>query len=277
MKKPLQSFRELAGTYSDQGKPGEAENTYLKAIELRPSYWANYYGLGLFYYRNGEYEKAEKQYLKVTALSPFNYKAYATLGGIYLLMERNDDARKMFERSIEIFPNYGAYSNLGTLYFMKKNYEQAARMYENALEINDRFYPLWGNLATCYKLSPNENENAKAEATFKHAIQLTEEKLGVNPNDPEVLSMIAVYYAELTDAEKAKHYIEKAIAQAPGDMELEFRAAEVYAMIGDKEKSFHYLKELLEGGYSLQRIQQSPALQTFQSDERFQALLKKYQ
>lgn len=271
------AFRELAGTYADQGTLDEAENTYLKAIELKPSYWANYYGLGLFYYRNGEYEKAEKQYLKVTALSPFNYKAYATLGGIYLLMERNDDARQMFERSIEIFPNYGAYSNLGTLYFMGKNYEQAARMYEKALEINDRFYPLWGNLATCYKLSPNENENARAEQTFKHAIQLAQEKLEVNPNDPEVLSMTAVYYAELTNAEKARYHIEKAIAQAPGDVELEFRAAEIYAMIGDKEKSFDYLKELLEGGYSLQRIQQSPALQELQRDNRFRELIKKYQ
>lgn len=271
------AFRELAGTYSDQGKLEEAENTYLKAIELRPSYWANYYGLGLFYNRNGEYEKAEKQYLKVTALSPFNYKAYATLGGIYLLMERNDDARNMFERSIEIFPNYGAYSNLGTLYFMEKNYEQAARMYEKALEINDRFYPLWGNLATCYKLSSIESENAKTEATFKHAIQLTEEKLGINPNDPAVLSMAAVYYAELTNAEKARHYIEKALAQAPGDVELEFRAAEVYAMIGDKEKSFNYLKKLLEGGYSLQRIQQSPVLQELQKEDRFRELIKKYQ
>lgn len=268
------AYRELAGAYSDQGKLDEVENTYLKAIELRPSYWANYYGLGLFYYRNGEYAKAEKQYLKVTALSPYNYKAYATLGGIYLLMERKDDARRMFERSIEILPNYGAYSNLGTLYFMGKNYEQAARMYEKALEINDHFYPLWGNLATCYKLIPNEN--AKVEPTFKHAIQLAEEKLKVNPNDPEVLSMIAVYYAELNNAEKARYYIEKAIAQAPGDVELEFRAAEIYAMIGDKEKSFNYLEELLKGGYSIQRIQQSQALQELQPDGRFRELLKKY-
>jgi serine/threonine-protein kinase len=267
------AFRELAGANSDLGRLEEAEKIYLKAIEIKPGYWAGYHDLGRFYYRNGEYQKAEAQYLTVTKLSPQNFKAFSTLGGIYLLKERPDDARKMFERSIEIQPNYGAYSNLGTLYFMQPNYERAARMYEKALEINDRYYPLWGNLATCYKLIPDER--SKAEKAFKHAVQLAEEKLDVNPNDPEVLSMIAVYYAELNMAEKTIAYIEKAIALAPGDIELTFRAAEIYAMIGDKEKILNYLEELLRQGYSLQRIQQSPALQEFQSDESFQVLLRK--
>jgi serine/threonine-protein kinase len=269
------AFRELAGANSDLGRLEEAEKIYLKAIEIKPGYWAGHHDLGRFYYRNGEYQKAEAQYLTVTKLSPQNFKAYSTLGGIYLLTERPDDARKMFERSIEIQPNYGAYSNLGTLYFMQPNYKRAARMYEKALEINDRYYPLWGNLATCYKLIPDER--SKAEKAFKHAIQLAQENLDVNPNDPEVLSMIAVYYAELNMAEKTVAYIEKAIALAPGDIELTFRAAEIYAMIGDKEKILTYLEKLLRQGYSLQRIQQSPALQEFQSDESFQVLLRKYQ
>jgi serine/threonine-protein kinase len=269
------AFRELASANADLGRMGKAENIYLKAIEIKPSYWASYYDLGRFYYRNGEYQKAEAQFLKVTKLSPQNFKAYSTLGGIYLFMERPNDARRMFERSIEIQPNYGAYSNLGTLYFMQQNHEQAARMYEKALEINNRYYPLWGNLGTCYKLIPGER--SKAETVLRRAVQLAEEKLDVNPNDPEVLSMIAVYYAELNMARKTKSYIEKALALAPGDLELTFRAAEIYAMIGDEEEMFAYLEELLKQGYSLQRIQQSPALQELKSEEKFQAFLKKYQ
>lgn len=266
------AFRELAGAYTDQGKPGEAEKIYLKAIELKPNYWANYNDLGKFYYRNGEYSKAEKQYLKVTELSPLNFKAYATLGGIYLLMEHNEKARQMFERSIEIEPNYGAYSNLGTLYFTEKDYLLAARMYEKALEMNDRFYPLWVNLGVCYKLMPEEA--SKAPDAFKRAIELAEEQLKVNPNDPDGLAMIAACYAELNVSAKATSYIEKAIVLAPGDVELIFRASEIYIMIGEREKSLNYLEKLLKQGYSLQRIQQSPALQGLLSDERIQKLVK---
>ena len=43
----------LALAYTDAGRPAEAEQTYLEAVRIRPSYWQAYSNLGVFYQQRG--------------------------------------------------------------------------------------------------------------------------------------------------------------------------------------------------------------------------------
>jgi Tfp pilus assembly protein PilF len=49
--------RGLASAYEHSGQLQAAEQTYQKAIELRPSYWRTYNYLGVFYLSRGNYER----------------------------------------------------------------------------------------------------------------------------------------------------------------------------------------------------------------------------
>ncbi|MDQ7065281.1 MAG: protein kinase [candidate division KSB1 bacterium] len=75
------AYREMAAAFARLGQIGQAEVTYLQAIELKPNYWANYYRLALFYHRRSEYVKAEKNYPIVTQLTPLNHIVYPEPGG----------------------------------------------------------------------------------------------------------------------------------------------------------------------------------------------------
>ncbi|RMF61784.1 MAG: tetratricopeptide repeat protein, partial [Calditrichaeota bacterium] len=265
------AYRELASTYSLMKNSSAAEKMYQKAIEHHPNYWANYYDLGRFYYHQGRYEEAVANFQKVTEIAPYNYKGFRNLGVVKLLLDDYPGARKNLEQSIAIKPNYGAYSNLGTLHFIRKEYQQAARMFEQALEMNANFYALWGNLASCYAMLPDES--FKAAPTFQQAINLAERQLTVNPNNSNILKSLASYYAHLNNSAKATELIERVLQLAGDDLDVQFRAAEVYGRLGQMDKALNMLQQLVKKGFSRKMILQSPVFQNFQEDERFKEAL----
>jgi tetratricopeptide (TPR) repeat protein len=72
----------LANTYDRLGLAKQAEETYLKAISIRPRYW-NRYNLGAFYYGKRRYADAERMFKEVVALHPDSWRGDSNLGGLF--------------------------------------------------------------------------------------------------------------------------------------------------------------------------------------------------
>jgi len=267
------AFRGLANAYQSIGNISDAESTFKRAIKLKPDYWAGYNDLGVFYYKHSRYEDAITQFEEVIKLTPDNYRGYNNLGGIFYMLERWSDAREMFERSLQIHSSYNTYSNLGTLYYIEGNFEDAAKMYKQALKTNDNDYLTWGNLAAAYHWIPGMSN--KAVETYKKAITLAEKNLEVNPNDPEVNSNLASYYADVDDTTKALNLLKKSLDTAPEDVMVMYRAATIYEHFSYREKALYWIGKALENGYSRSEIEHQPELKQLIADERYKQILSK--
>jgi serine/threonine protein kinase/tetratricopeptide (TPR) repeat protein len=267
------AFRGLAKAYESSDNNPEAELIYKRAIELKPDYWAGYNDLGTFYYRHSRYEDAINQFKEVTKLTPNNYRGYNNLGGIYYLLERWPDAQEMFEKSLKVRKSYNTYSNLGTLYYIEGKYDKAAKMYEEALKINNNDYLTWGNLAAAYFEIPMEKE--KAISTYKTAISLAKKKLEINPNDPEVISNLAGYYADTGDSLKAINMITKAVNKSPDNELVMYRAATTYEILGNRKKALYWIGQAIAKGYSRSEIERQPELKGLIADQRYKELVSK--
>lgn len=270
-----EAWRGLAGTFTDRGDLDAAEATYRRAIELKPNYWAMYYDLGRLFYRQGKYSDAEAQYRQVIRLYPQNYRAFRNLGALFVLTDRTDEAVTMLERSLAINANYGAYSNLATLYYMKGLYGDAAATYEKALEINDRYYLLWGNLAYCYQLLPERRD--EAPAAFRRAIALAEQQLQVNPRDGKVLSTLANYHASIDENDQSRALITRALELNPDDLDIRFKSAEIFQMLGEPERAREFVIDLIERGYSIEKLETTPVLDSLMTTPPVREALQKRQ
>ena len=266
------AYREMARAYEALGKLEQAEMTYEKAIQLRPSYWANYNVLGVFYYRQGRYEDASKQFQRVVALTPDNTRGYNNLGACFFLLQRWGEARQTFERSLAIKSSYSAYSNLATLYFYEARYADAAQLYETALKISDNDYTVWGNLAASYYWTPDERD--KAQAKYQKAAYLAEQRLEVNPLDPDVLSNLAGYYGRMGNRSKTLSLLKQLLALKPSNLEVIFRIADIYEQLGERELALKWIATALEKGYSLAEIDHYPGMRELRADSHFKLLLK---
>lgn len=141
---------EFAKAYSGLGQIDRAEEAYLKAIDIKKTFWYAYNQLGFFYYAQGRYKEAVDMFQKVTEWTPDNYSAYYRLGAGYFSMERNREAEQALKKSLALRPNYRAFSNLGTMYFYEGRHSEAIQMFEQALKYNDADYQIWGNLGYAY-------------------------------------------------------------------------------------------------------------------------------
>ncbi|MBV5277649.1 MAG: tetratricopeptide repeat protein [Campylobacteraceae bacterium] len=114
-----------------------AQNPYLKAIEIAPEKTQAYNNIGVVYKELGENTKALSAYQKVLELNPSDPAVHNNLGNLLRNMNDMQGAIQHLERSIALNPKYvDAYSNLGAVYKESKEYEMAVGYYYKALSMN---------------------------------------------------------------------------------------------------------------------------------------------
>jgi len=69
-----ETLRLLAASYQKSGNPAAAEDTFRKAVALRPNYWAVYNAFGVFYFNQARYVDAAEMFRRVSQLAPQNYR-----------------------------------------------------------------------------------------------------------------------------------------------------------------------------------------------------------
>jgi tetratricopeptide (TPR) repeat protein len=162
--------------WSKDGKLGEAEALFLKAIELDPEFAYAHASLGSLYYWKNNRKKGEEHFTKALNLSnrltekeklwiqarvegfrgnfeeavlkyniylrnyPSSSDAWFRLGYNYMMLDRCEEAIAAFNKSLAIHqdkdPN--AYVNIATCYGNLEKYQQAVEFYLKAVDLNPK-------------------------------------------------------------------------------------------------------------------------------------------
>jgi tetratricopeptide (TPR) repeat protein len=175
-------------------------------------------------------------------------------------------------KSLAIQPSYRAYANLATIYFFQSRYSEAAQMYERAIQLNDRDGRVWRNLGDAYYWAPNERD--KAASAYQHAAELLKAQLKINPQDPSLLTELALCQSMLGKSAEAIALITHARERSASDPEMFFRSAEIYEESGDHAAALEWLSQAVQKGYPMREIQRDPTFQKLREDARYKQLLQ---
>ena len=261
------AYRELATAYDATGRPAEAEATYKRAIELRRDDWSCLKQLGVFYYNKGRLNEAAQCFREVIRLTPDSAKAHSNLGGTYAQMGRYDEAADELRKSLALAPTSDGYDNLGATYYYAGHYRQAAEEYRKAIELAPGNSEFWGNLADAYRWDPALA--GQAPETYRHAIDMVQREITVNPGDAQLHSEVAMWWAALGSRGEAAAEIAKALALAPRDGLVQFRATLVYEQAGERDRALGTLVAALQAGYPSVEFRKAPPLQALRQDPRY--------
>jgi tetratricopeptide (TPR) repeat protein len=135
-KKAIKEFE--SGVKSDQdGKPGDAERHYQKALEIAPGYYPAHNNLGSLYLRRRDFAAAQKEFQRVLELNQNDAAGYFNLGNLYLLTEHYEDAERYVSEGLRKQPN-SAFGHLleGTLCSKTGKYEEAERELQGATQLD---------------------------------------------------------------------------------------------------------------------------------------------
>ena len=264
------SYVGLATAYEKLARADDAERTYRRAIEVRPHYWGGYNTLGGYYYRLGRFDDALAMFQQVVALAPDSFRGHSSVGAVYFMKDRIPEAVAAFQRSLAIRRNYVAASNLGTLFFFEGEYRRSADAFRQAVSLGAGNYVVWGNLAGALEWARAPQE---AAAAYGRARELVQQRLGVNPRDPDLHLALADYSAVLGDMPRARAELADVLRLNPTAAHTKFVLAVVYeSRFGARDDALRWLRDAVDHGQTWREIDRSPYLRDLRADPRFRQM-----
>jgi tetratricopeptide (TPR) repeat protein/predicted Ser/Thr protein kinase len=264
-------YPRIADIFQKSGDVDSAGVFYRRAADTRRRDALAQWSAAIFSYKTGKYDEAIEYYRRAIELAPQNSWFHNGLAASHRALRHYNQALRILEESLEVTPAYQTYVNLGTLYFYDARFADAARMYGRALqERPDAWYSVWGGLAECYYWIPGKRDTALV--LLEHTVVLAEEELREYPDNADITTDLASYYAELGRTSEARTLVEKGASLTITDPATEFRIAEVYECIGERELAIEWAARCIGNGFPVEYVVDSPRFRALVADEHFRGI-----
>jgi serine/threonine protein kinase/tetratricopeptide (TPR) repeat protein len=255
-----------------------AKQMYQRAIEIDAGYARAWAGIAncashlRLWFGHGEeaIDEAMRASAKAIEIDPDSAEARVSRGLALTLTKQYDEAEMELKRAEELNSSlFDVQYVYAYICFGKGDLEDAARHFEAACEITPEAYFSWRLLASVYQ-GLGKEEKAR-QATIR-TIEATKKHLERLPDDTRAWTMGAFALAETGEPDKAREWVERALAIDHDEPIILYNAACVYLLLGDVDKSLDTL-EATEGNVMRSWMENDPDLDPIRDHPRFQAIL----
>ncbi len=171
---------------------------------------------------------------KAHELKPKDIGISEYLAQFYFYKKKPTEAIKVYEKILQSNPEHvGALFWLGYLYDEAGRRPEAIDVWEKGLKVNDSYAPILNSLAYVYALRGENLIQAK---------KMAERALEQEPDNGAYLDSLGWIYFKKGNLDKAKEYLEKAIANIK-DPEIYEHLGDLYIKLGDSITAISYYKE----------------------------------
>lgn len=213
------------------------------------------------------WEEAEASFNKALKIDPKHDASMYELARIYQRQGRIDDAILLMEDAITIDPNNDwYYMLLADLYRQSRNYEKVADVFKRLSEINPEKMDYRYDLAGIYTIMGEYKEAIAVYDEIEDVIGITEEvslkkrNLWTNLDNPRkamdevealveahpyntrYLQILAEFYVNKEDYDKALEMYQKVVELDPEDPYIHISLSDLYRKKGNEEKAHEELK-----------------------------------
>ncbi|MBU1102000.1 MAG: tetratricopeptide repeat protein [Bacteroidetes bacterium] len=220
---------------------GDKHKVFYDRDEILANNWKVYFEKGEKVRMHGAFQEAEEWYLKAIELEPKDPKLYFNLGTVCIDQKKFDEAILAFEFCLELNPEHaGAYNNMGLAYSEMDEYHLAIKYLIMALKYTDdedTKATIYSNIGLKYYTLENYHEATKY---YDHSLRL-------RPNDLETLLYAAFSYKFSSKFEKAKNAFIKLIELEPENSEHYYDLAIIeFENYGNIRECFQLLEKAIE-------------------------------
>jgi arylsulfatase A-like enzyme/Flp pilus assembly protein TadD len=126
----------LIDAYQKSGQNSEAIQTCLKALQLNITGQLIYSKLASLYLQQGDIEKAIDYYQKDAQANPLDVSGQNNLATAYLQTGRFSDAERTFKWVLAVQPYAPAYNGLGIIAMRRNNLKEARKEFDRAVQLD---------------------------------------------------------------------------------------------------------------------------------------------
>ena len=225
-------------------RPGDARRSFIQAGKLdnRAEYHLGTAHTMLFERRYGPaIQILENIKPRMTPGTEFYDKTMLSLGNAYSAMGRNQEAREIYQASIEAVPDNTAYPyELGETYIRDANWEQAASIFRDLLPRVEKNSTALGQ--TLYSLARTLERNGE----FDESARRFERLLSLHPNHADALNYLGYMFAEKgVRLGEAESFIKRALETDPNNGAYLDSLGWVYYQAKDYRRAQEFLQKAI--------------------------------
>lgn len=229
---PELQLSQQAEAFEMEGKYAEAARVYEEMLSRRPENQTAYVNLALMKARLKHFDEATRVLERGIALFPGSTVLLSRLAHTYMVMGRLKKALEAWQAVLEIEPDYfdGLLGSAWILNLMGDK-DRARVFYEKALRVEPENKFLRKNYAL----------NLATSGRVKEAIELYERLKTEYPDDYEILQDLGIAYGLAGELSRSIENLEKAIGLRPTPLGC-LNLAVAFRKVGNIEKAVEYLR-----------------------------------
>lgn len=143
------------------GQHAEAIELFQTALEIDPTSADNHNNIGLSYGGLGQNERAIESMKKAIELNPEQFLFLNNVALQYRHLGERETAIEYFKKAVELKPIPQVLVNMGGVYGELKDYDNAKKCFERAVDLNPNYSASHIDLAMCHHLQGNFAEGNK--------------------------------------------------------------------------------------------------------------------
>ncbi|MBU2473562.1 MAG: tetratricopeptide repeat protein [Candidatus Omnitrophica bacterium] len=219
-------------------KIDQAETALIAAKKIAPDNLDISWILIFVYSLTDNSQKLEQEYesflKKAHELKPKDVGISEYLAQFYFYKKQPQEAIRVYQRILEVNPKHvGALFWLGYLYDESGRRQEAIDTWKKGLAIDGSYAPILNSLGYLYAVS-GENLD-QAEVMLNKALE-------AEPDNGAYLDSLGWIYFKKGNLDKARKYLEEAIAQTK-DPEIYEHLGDFYLKFGNPDKAIEYYRE----------------------------------
>ncbi|MFQ5600360.1 MAG: tetratricopeptide repeat protein [Candidatus Krumholzibacteriia bacterium] len=200
--------------------------------------------IGNWHMRHGRIAEAEEWFLKALEVNPYNNNAYALLGIVYAKTERMHQAAEVYRKAVRMRPDKPNYrQNLIAALTAEKRYEETLPHHEFLCDAQPDDIERWLAYVRALRILGRHEE---AKAVLRRALPRFEAQLRKSPADFESNNNVGGLLAHLDRPDEALEFFQRALRAQPHSGSGLFNVGSMLMRLDRRAEAVPYLRRLLE-------------------------------
>jgi serine/threonine protein kinase/Tfp pilus assembly protein PilF len=256
--------------YTDLNQWQVAEDSFRRAVRLRPNDWLAHNELGALLQFQGKYTEALSEFRAASLSNPRNALALLNMGCMYLLLGRPGEASDRLRQSMKLKPDATASATMAQVFRSQGKPALAVQFAKAATKLDPHDSTTWLELGDCYSTL---RHHAEAKRVYAEGTQTQQENLLMNPLNGPGWILLALLEAKAGSATEARLHIRKGESLPTADIDTQLYKARTFEQLGMRKDALDTLQACFKRGATRIQIDLMPEMGSLKKDPMYQKIV----
>jgi serine/threonine protein kinase/Flp pilus assembly protein TadD len=262
----------IGRSYAELNRWQNADDSFRRALQLRPNYWYAHNEFGLLLYKQGKYLPALSEFRTAALTSPKDALTQTNVASMYLFLGSVPEALERLKLSLSLQRTAFACYVMSAALRSQHSIASAIPFAREATTLDPGDSSGWFELGDCESMIHGHEDQAKK--AYAAAARVQREALEANEMDGPAWILLALCEARTGSSQDARIHLRRGDSLPSDDMDTQLCKARLFEALGQREVALNTLAACLRRGATTIQVDLMPEMKQLQADPRYREILR---